>query len=83
MLTMAVQTILNGLAALLSTIVHALPSSPFQGLTAMAIDSKWFGYLAYIVPIGAIVSTLEAWLICIATYYLYMVIMRWVKLGSD
>lgn len=83
MLTTAAQAIINGLAALLSVIAHALPGSPFQGLTALALDSKWLGYLAYIVPVGAIVSTLEAWLVCIGVYYLYMVVMRWVKMEGD
>ena len=83
MLTTAVQAIINGLAALLTVIVNALPGSPFQGLTALTIDNKWLRYLAYVVPVGAIVSTMEAWLVCIGVYYLYMVVMRWAKMEGD
>lgn len=83
MLTTMLQAVVNGLAALLSVVVHALPGSPFQGLTALTIDNKWIGYLAYVVPVGAIVSTLEAWLVCIGVYYLYSVVMRWIKVVGD
>lgn len=83
MLTTMLQAVVNGLAALLSVVVQALPGSPFQGLTALTIDNKWIGYLAYVVPVGAIVSTLEAWLVCIGVYYLYSVVMRWIKVVGD
>lgn len=79
MLLKLIQGIIDGLAEVLSAAVNVLPGSPFNGLNALAMDSKWFRYLAYIVPVRQIVALLEAWLVAIAVYYLYQIVLRWVK----
>lgn len=79
MLLKLFQGIIDGLASLLSTIINALPGSPFNGLSALTLDSRLFGYIAYFFPVKQIISVFEAWLAAIALYYLYQIAMRWVK----
>ena len=79
MLLTLLQSIIDGFAGLLSNIILVLPNSPFNGLKAMTIDSQWFGRLCYIVPVPQIISLLEAWGVAVGAFYLYMVILRWIK----
>lgn len=83
MLLKLLQSIIDGLATLLVGIINVLPGSPFNGLSAMSIDNKWFGYLCYIVPVPQIMALLEAWGIAVGTFYLYQIILRWVKAVGD
>lgn len=34
---------------------------------------NWF------IPIGTFVSILEGWLVCVAVYYAYQIVLRWIK----
>lgn len=74
--------IFNSIAALLkqalSWVVALLPNSPFKLLDNSPIRDI-LPYINWFVPFGFIVSTLELWLVAIAGYYLYSVILRWVK----
>lgn len=79
MLLELLQGIINGLGALLRVIVGLLPTSPFNGLRALSLENEWIGYLCYIVPMSEIIATLEAWTASVAVFYLYSVVLRWVK----
>lgn len=79
MLLVLLQSILDGFAVLLSAIVAILPSSPFQGIYNITIDSDTFGYVCYFLPIPQMVSLLETWGTAVLVYYAYMIPMRWVK----
>lgn len=62
----------------LLTVIHdALPKSPFK----IQIDwiQKYLGWLNYLLPISEMVIILEAWCSCILIYYVYQIILRWVK----
>jgi len=73
------QSIIDGFVALLSGIVGILPTSPFNGLSAMTLDSKWFGALCYIVPVPQIIALLESWGVAVAVFYVYMIALRWIR----
>jgi hypothetical protein len=68
------------LASVISWLVSILPDSPFQ--LAMSSDSiqtaianwNWF------FPISEILVTMQAWVSCIAIYYVIVVPMRFAKL---
>lgn len=79
MLLKLMQGVLNGLGALLNVIVSVLPGSPFNGLYSLVIDNKWLGYLSYIIPVPQILSLLQAWILAVTAFYLYMVVLRWIK----
>ncbi len=74
--------IFNSIGALLTKalkwVVLLLPSSPFKMLDNTPVKDI-LPYINWFVPFGFIVSTLELWLVAIAGYYLYSIILRWVK----
>jgi uncharacterized protein (DUF486 family) len=79
MLLSLCQSVIDGLVAMLQGIANILPGSPFNGLSAMTLDSKWFGYLCYIVPVPQIIALLESWGVAVGLFYVYMIVLRWIK----
>lgn len=79
MLLNLLQSIIDGLAALLQGIIGLLPQSPFNGITALTLENDVLRHLAYLLPMPQIISTLEAWAVAVGIYYLYMIPMRWAK----
>lgn len=65
------------------TLVRLLPLSPFQKYITAFADLPYLGYLNWFIPIGACMKIGAAWLAVIAAFYLYGIIMRWVKLIGD
>lgn len=63
---------------LLKSIIDLLPDSPFQMLDNSPI-SKYLVYINYFVDFAFIVDTLTLWLIAVAGYYTYSVILRMIK----
>lgn len=79
MLITGLNYIISALGTVLSFILGVLPGSPFGFL--MSIDfSGYTGLLTWLIPIGAIIATFEAWLAAILIYYGYQIVMRWVKM---
>lgn len=79
MLLKLLQGSLDGLSALLKTIVGILPHSPFVGFYNLSIENDYLGMLAWVVPINEMIATCEAWLVAIGFFYLYMIVLRWAK----
>lgn len=79
MILKLIQGFIDGFGALLNVIVGILPGSPFTGLYNLAIDNKWLGYLSYIIPVPQILALLQAWIVSVSMFYVYMIILRWVK----
>ena len=71
--------IISGIAYFINFIINLLPKSPFQFLNSSSI-SDCLGYFNWLFPIKSMISFLEVWLVAVALYYVYSVIMRWVKL---
>lgn len=63
---------------LLKSIIDLLPDSPFQMLVNSPI-SKYLVYINYFVDFQFIVDTLTLWLVAVAGYYTYSVILRMIK----
>lgn len=63
---------------LLKGIIDLLPDSPFQMLDNSPI-SKYLVYINYFVDFAFIVDTLTLWLVAVAGYYTYSVILRMIK----
>ena len=64
-------------------IVSVLPHSPIQPFLAQFKDLPYLGYLNWFMPISSILTVCEVWLACIAIFYLYSIILRWVKAIGD
>ena len=68
----------DNLRNILSWIVNLLPDSPFR-LIDMTPLHDYLPYINYFVPLDFIINSLAAWGACIAVYYCYHIILRWVK----
>lgn len=64
----------------IDSILQLLPKDPFQPYIHSIANSRAVGWLNWFIPVGAIESIVTAWLLAIALYYVYMLIMRWAKL---
>lgn len=63
-------------------IINFFPASPIQPLLATMSDpdiAAILGYVNWFVPIGRMLGVLSVWLTCIAAYYVYQIILRWIK----
>ena len=66
------------LADILQWVVDLLPDSPFNKLDITVIE-PYMGYINWFIPFDFILSTLTAWLVAVAGYYFWSVILRWIK----
>lgn len=64
------------------TILNFLPLSPFQPYIQYVANLPYLGYLNWFFPIGQALTVMGAWLTVITTYYLYSVILRWLRMIS-
>lgn len=68
----------NLLTDTISWLVDLLPDSPFKAIEMSVFDS-YLCYINYFVPIDFMISTFLLWLTAISTYYIYSVVLRWIK----
>jgi len=71
-------SILNGLGAVLTFVLLLLPKSPFAIIDNSPI-AEFLPTINYFVPISEMIAIGEAWLTCIAIYYIYVIALRWVR----
>ena len=71
----------DALVDLAVSIVELFPASPFTVLDELGNSEvyEWLRMVNWFVPIGTFVSILEAWLTCVAVYYAYQIVLRWIK----
>lgn len=74
---------LNFMAELLEKfagmILSVLPHSPVQKYLASFADLPYLSWLNWFFPVSAILTVCETWLVAIGLFYLYQIILRWVK----
>lgn len=68
----------NFLSDCLKWIIDLLPNSPFSSLDVTPIK-PYLGYINWFIPMDFILKTLTAWLIAVAGYYCWSVVLRWIK----
>lgn len=73
-----INALIRGLGAVLNLIFGLLPPSPFKLLDNTVIK-EYLPSLNYFIPISEIISIGELWLVSISTYYIYQVVLRWIK----
>ena len=71
----------NALVSFAVGVVNLFPTSPFVILDEMANSEfyEWLQMMNWFIPVNSFVAILEAWLSCVAVYYVYQVVLRWVK----
>lgn len=70
--------IIKLLGGVISFIFGLLPDSPFKLLDNSPI-ADFLPTLNYFLPISEIILSAETWLTCIGIYYLYQIVLRWIK----
>ena len=66
------------LVSLLQSIVDLLPDSPFSLLDNTPIK-PYLTAINWVIPIEFMINTLTLWLVAIAAYYTWSVLLRWIK----
>lgn len=56
-----------------------LPLSPFQGFIDSIGTFEYLGWLNWFFPVGDCLRLLAAWVAVIGVYFLYSIILRWIK----
>lgn len=74
-----VNLLIIALGGVLSLVFSILPPSPFH-LIDNSIIGEYLSGLNWIVPVDSILALGSAWLSCIAIYFIYQAVMRWIKL---
>lgn len=79
--------IINSLMRLLNGILNYvfsfLPKSPFGTVMDSVGGIPYLGYVVYFVPVGELMTITAGWLTAVGIFYLYQVILRWVKAIDD
>lgn len=68
----------NFLGTLLSGLLSFLPDSPFQMLENSPVAAA-LPAVNYFIPISFAVSVLQGWLLAVGVYYVWQVVLRWVR----
>lgn len=70
------------LVSLAISVINLFPASPFAPIISSFNNSVVHTYLSYInfiFPVGTMLSILSLWIAAVATYYIYQLILRWIK----
>ncbi len=60
-------------------VMNLLPTSPFRAYIDKLENYEWLSTLNWVVPIDNFIVIGEAWLVAVGLFYLYSIILRWVK----
>ncbi len=64
----------------LSKVLAVLPTSPFTAFIDALGHIKYLAWLNYFIPVSTFIGIGEAWLVAIGVFYLYSIIMRWIRM---
>lgn len=73
-------SIISFIAGVINSIFSLLPDSPFNINnieTSVIVD--YLSYLNWILPIDKIIIITLSWITAISVYYVYQIILRWIK----
>ena len=74
-------TLSDTLVSFGQSVLDLLPESPFLFLEDMSNTEvyDWLKMLNWFIPINSFVGILEVWLSGVLLYYIYQIILRWIK----
>lgn len=64
-------------------LLTVLPTSPFREFIDEVSDLPYLNYLNWFIPVATMIKISKAWLTAIALFYIYSIVMRWVKMIGD
>lgn len=62
-----------------SMIIKVLPTSPVQKFLGNFDEIPALQYLNWFLPISSILVVMEIWLSAVALFYIYSLILRWIR----
>ncbi len=70
---------ISGIASFGNLLFSVLPDSPFNNIGGNSFFNTISGKVNYFLPINQMMIIFSTWLISIATYYIVMIALRWLK----
>ena len=64
-------------------LLQLLPLSPFTQFIDQFRNLPFLGYLNWFFPVGDCLGVMAAWLTAVGLFYLYSILMRWLKVIGD
>lgn len=79
--------IINGLQSFLIKTINVflalLPDCPFESYISATKHNEILKYVNWFIPVSDFIAIGQAWLIAIGVFYLYQVVLRWLKVVGD
>lgn len=63
----------------LDWVLALLPTSPFTAYIDAFEKIPFLSYLNYFIPVSTFIGIGEAWLVAVGVFYLYSIILRWIR----
>lgn len=61
-------------------ILDFLPDNPFTtAFDELQSGLSWWGYVNYFVPVKAILAIASGWALCMASYYAWNIVSKWIE----
>lgn len=79
MWTTIFNTLKNFLINTVNIFLAFLPDCPFEKYIKATVDNEILQYVNWFIPVQDFIVIGEAWLVAIGIFYLYQVILRWLK----
>ena len=64
-------------------LMQVLPLSPFQQFIDQFRALPYLGWLNWFFPVGDCLTVMLVWLGAVGLFYLYSIVMRWLKMIGD
>lgn len=64
-------------------VLDLLPLSPFQEFISDFSSLPYLGWLNWFFPVGDCLVVMAAWLVAVGLFYMYSILMRWLKIIGD
>ena len=64
-------------------VLDALPLSPFTEFLDNFAGIPYLGWLNWFFPVSGCLKVMGVWLVAVGTFYLYSILMRWLKMIGD
>lgn len=64
-------------------VLRLLPLSPFRDFIDNFSPPQYIAWLNWFFPVSQLLAVMAVWLAAITVFYLYSIIMRWIKMIGD
>lgn len=74
-----INKLISGIASFGNSLFSLLPNSPFNNIGENSFFNTISGKVNYFLPVNQILIIFSTWLVAIASYYIIMIALRWLK----